>query len=535
MIRGRGYLAGAVVAVAAVAGGWMMRHGLASRPAPAPVDQQRLFESVLSLVARSYVDSGIASQLYRKAVDGMLGELGDPNAAFVPPGRLTQLSGRGNASQSGLGIDVDVRGGFVTVLAPLPGSPADDAGIHTGDRVSEIDGRSTLGWTADDAARALRGEPGTRVTLTLRRPGIAAPLHFVLTRRTLRWNAARHALMLESGLGYIALSEFNDSTAVHVRMAVDSLRHHGATSLIVDMRNSSAGALEHGAAVADLFLNARQRIVSVRGRYPEVNQEVVDSTPELWPDLALVVLLDGESSGAAELVAGALQDHDRALLIGTRSLGQGNGQSSFGLSGGGALKLTTAFWYTPSGRRITRRAADVAAAVRDSAGEGTRSATRTDGGRTVIGGGGIAPDIEVRPAAAAASDLALYRALGSEVSSFYDVLNDIAAAAKSARAVASPDFVVTPGMLEEVWTRMQQRSVRISRSSFDASSALVARLLGYRVAYTVFGPAAGLARMAVDDPVIQTASEMARGVRTPAELFTRATERARSGSRKGGA
>jgi carboxyl-terminal processing protease len=298
------------------------------------------------------------------------------------------------------------------VVASLPGTPAARAGIVTGDRIVEIEGKTTVGLTADEAQRALRGPAGSKVKLSVDRPGLATRLPFTLTRAEIDVNPVQHALLLRDSVGYVDLSVFSTDAARKLSRAVDSLRSAGARALVLDLRGDPGGLLDQGVDVADLFLNPGQRIVSTRGRSAEESQTYSDSVPQKYAGMPLVVLTDSGTASASEIVAGALQDHDRALVVGTTTYGKGSAQRVFQLDEG-ALKLTTARWYTPSGRSIDRPGRPVdedaaAVAPRDTA--APRPKFRTDAGRTVLGGGGIVPDVVVARRVAGRSDSSASRA-----------------------------------------------------------------------------------------------------------------------------
>ena len=310
-----------------------------------------MFRIALELlnVARDFVDTIPDSTLYTRAVDGLVEELHDPHSNYLSPQLLAKLSERTTGRYAGVGAQIDVRDGWLTIVAPLPGGPAVEAGILTGDRIIEVDGKSLRGVSIEEAQKALRGPPGTVVKLTVGRGGLTTPLKFALTRREIHVRSVQHAQMVTDRVGYVALTIFSEESAVDLRHAIDSLRTAGMTSLIFDLRSDPGGLLDQGVGIADMFLNSGQRIVSMRGRTPDATRVYDDRAPERWPQMPIVVLVDGNAASASEIVAGALQDHDRALLLGSTTYGKGSAQNVFPLSNGGAVKLTTALWYTPSG------------------------------------------------------------------------------------------------------------------------------------------------------------------------------------------
>jgi carboxyl-terminal processing protease len=527
-MRSRSVTALAVLSAALVSGGWLLHRGIDTRSGA--VDGARLFDNVLEHVQQYYVDTVSGAALYRKAVDGMLYELHDPHTVFLSPERLDRLNESTSGNYAGLGIQIDVRDGWITVIAPLPGTPAERVGIQTGDRIVEINGKTTHGLTADEATKSLRGPAGSKVRIVVERPGVEARMPFSVERRNIHTHSVTRATLLRAGVGYVDVNVFGDSTAAELRTTIDSLSRAGMTSLVLDLRNNPGGLLDQGVGVSDLFLNPGQEIVAMRGRTPDTRQVFSDRSAQHWPALPIVVLVNEGSASASEIVAGALQDHDRAALVGRPTFGKGSAQSLFQMPDGGALKLTTALWFTPSGRTINKkqhRADDVEeigdepAAAADTA----RPKYRTDAKRTVYGGGGITPDLVVGDTALPENELAFQRALGKKLPQFRDALTDYALSLKGSRAVTSPDFAVTPEMRGELWTRMTGRGVTMPRAAYDSASPLVDRLLTYEIARYVFGGAVEFQRVARDDETIAAALELLDGAPSQAELLRRAGAR----------
>ncbi|MFL5606018.1 MAG: S41 family peptidase [Gemmatimonadaceae bacterium] len=522
-MRSRGVVAAAVLSSALVSGGWLMERGGRSGPRDV-ASQAHLFDEVLQHVRRDYVDTIPDSTLYRRAAAGVISELHDPHSVFLDPKRLSRLEESTSGHYAGVGIQMDVRDSGITVIGTLPGTPAERAGITTGDRIVEIDGKSTHGLTSDEALKALRGSAGSLVRVAVERPGVSARLPFSLTRAVIEVNPVSHALMARDGVGYVDLTVFSTTAATDLSHAIDSLRAAGARSLVLDLRGDPGGLLDQGVGVADLFLDAGQRIVSTRGRTSDENRAFADKAPQRFADMPLVVLTDSGTASASEIVAGALQDHDRALLVGTATYGKGSAQRVFRIENG-AVKLTTALWYTPSGRSINRPRASASDDDGDSApspdSAAPRPKFRTDAGRTVLGGGGIVPDVEVAGSAATKADKALQAALGAKVPQFRNTLVDYALTLKTSGSITSPDFVVTPAMRDELYQRLQARGVVVPRAVYDSAAPLVSRALGTQVTRFVFGQRAEFARGLRQDPTLAKALELLQGVDTPRALLER--------------
>jgi carboxyl-terminal processing protease len=491
--------------------------------------QARLLDEVLQHLRRDYVDSLADSTLYRRAVAGVLHELHDPHSVFLDPKRLGRLDESTSGHYAGVGIQMDVRDSGITVIGTLPGTSAERVGIQTGDRITEIEGKPTTGLTSEEAIKSLRGVAGTMVRVAVERPGIPTRIPFTLTRSVIEVNPVQHALVLPgSGAGYVDLSVFSAAAAADLGHAIDSLRTAGARSLVLDLRGNPGGLLDQGVAVADLFLDAGQKIVATRGRTANETKAYADRAPQHYADMPLVVLTDSGSASASEIVAGALQDHDRALVIGTATYGKGSAQQVFRFTDG-AVKLTTALWYTPSGRSINRPRPAVPS---DDSDEPVAADTskprpkfRTDGGRIVLGGGGILPDVEVSSPVVPPAQKALQTALGAKVATFRAAVVDYALSLKSSRGVSSPDFAVTPAMRDELYRLLTQRGVVIPRAVYDSAGPFVSRSLAGQVTRFVFGPRAQFVRGLQDDPMLAKAEELLRGASTQKALLERAARK----------
>ena len=366
-MRSRVLIVVGALAAALVCGGWFLEAGFhgAGRWSFGRTggDGARVFEDVLQHVQRDYVDSVPVPKMYDKAIDGMLYELHDPHSAFLPAERLRRLTESTTGTYVGLGIQIDIRDGWITVIAPLPGSPAQGAGFQAGDRLVAIEGQTTHGWTQEEASAALHGVAGTPVRVLIERPGVDKKIPLVVTRREIHVRSVRHAEVVRPGVGYVEMAVFSDSTARELRQAIDSLRGLGMRTLILDLRNDPGGLLTQGVAVANLFLQRGQAVVAMHGRSLGTTRQFDDENASPWPGLGLIVLVNGGTASASEIVAGALQDHDRALIVGSASYGKGSAQTVYHI-GDAALKLTTALWYTPRDAALVGRVLDLRTTMR---------------------------------------------------------------------------------------------------------------------------------------------------------------------------
>lgn len=523
--RSRGIVAGALFVGLLSLGGWWAGRDLtkgAAKPRPT-VAGAHLFDQVLSAITRNYVDSLTADTIYNKAVVGLLHELKDPYTTFLAEDRLKRLNEQISGTYAGVGLQMDVRDGWPTVIEAIPGGPSHRAGLLAGDRIVQVGADATKGWSRDDASKALRGPPGSRVSLTIERGDQRIVIS--VQRDTVHLRAVPHVAMLAGSVGYADVKVFSTQTITELQTAVDSLVRAGARSLILDLRGNPGGLLEQGVAVAELFLDPGQSIVQLRARPGSAPQTFTDRDQQRWPTLPLTVLVDRGSASASEIVAGALQDHDRALVLGTTSFGKGSAQNVYPLVSGGALRLTTARWYTPVGRSINRPAPrDRDDDQSDSNGvalpaDTIRPRFRTDAGRSVLGGGGITPDVIAGDTVTPLPVQALARAMGKHLGAYRDAIAKLATQLK--RSIKAPTDPVTPIMLDALYKDLQARGVAPDRKVFDTASPWIARSLGYEMTRVAFGADAEFLRRTQDDVALQRAVAFMQGSHTPRDVFAR--------------
>ena len=529
--RSRALLAAALFIGVLSLGGWWAGRDLAAakKPARSTVAGAHLFDQVISAVALQYVDSLDPTVIYNKAVSGLLHELKDPYTAFLGEDRLRRLNEQISGTYAGVGLRMDVRDGWPVVIEPIRGGPAHHVGMQVGDRVVLVDKESPKGWTMDEVSKAFRGPAGSRVVLTVERADQRIP--FTVQREAVRLPAVPRVTMLPGNVGYADVKIFSAQTATELQAAVDSLVHAGAHALVLDLRGNPGGLLEQGVAVSEMFLDPGQSIVQLRARPGTAAQTYTDRDAQRWPSLPITVLVDRGSASASEIVAGALQDHDRALVVGITSFGKGSAQNVYPLVSGGALRLTTARWYTPAGRSISHpptreRDDDVpldgtgAPIVPDTA----RPRFRTDAGRTVLGGGGITPDIVAGDSITPIPVQMLARAMGQNLGAYRDAIAKLATSLKpSMRDAGDP---VTRQMLDALYADLVARKVAPDRKIFDTASLWISRSLGYEMARVRFGSDAEFLRRAQDDPALQRALHLMQASRKPRDVFVRLEQRA---------
>ncbi len=518
-----------VGAIALGTGGWFLQRGAA--PQQNVYMQARLFEEVVHHVQSDFVDEKPPSDLYRMAIDGMLHELGDPHTVFMTPDDYQQLRIQTQGEYGGLGIQINVRDGWVTVIAPLPGTPGERAGLRSGDRIIEVEGKSTHGWSTDDAVARLRGKPGEGVDMQVARVGVDDPIPFHIVREEIHVKSVPTAYMLGNGIGYMELTVFSQTSTDEIREAIAKLKSQGMKSLVVDLRRNPGGLLDQGVSVSDLFLDKKKPVVETHGRLANMNQSFVASTADQYPDLPIVLLVGPFSASASEIFSGALQDHDRALVIGQTTYGKGSVQTIYQLSGGNVLKLTTGRWYTPSGRSIQKPfdsdkpdALIANASVRDDTSDVARDDSlpketfHTDMGRIVYGGGGIRPDIIVKDTVTQA-ERALGQAAEKYGSKFYDALFAFAVKYAHDHPALKRGFELEPGVLDDFYSALEQKGVSVDRSVYEAASGSVERAIGLEVARDKWGEPGRRERLNAQDPQVRMAISVLRDATTPTSVF----------------
>lgn len=381
-------------------------------------DSLKVYTELVTLAHEKYGAEVSYKDLVYASVQGMLRSL-DPHTSFLTPESYSGMRERQQESFYGLGILVGVRDGQLTVISPLEGTPASRQGIRAGDVISTIEGEPTEPMTLNEAVQKLKGPKGTEVNITIVRRGLEEPLDMAIVRAEIPQTTVRLAYMLTPEVGYVQVSEFSRSTGGEVEEALDKLKAQGMERLILDLRNNGGGLLDQAIEVSDQFVPAGTSIVETRGRLPDSYQSYRAEGDHEELGVPVVVLVNGGTASAAEILSGAIQDHDVGLIVGTPTWGKGLVQTVYSLSYGSGLALTTAKYYTPAGRLIQRDytsyydyynydplgeydegdeedAADASDGVEAPARQSQGEVFYTDLGREVYGGGGITPDVIVK-------------------------------------------------------------------------------------------------------------------------------------------
>ncbi len=413
-------------------------------------DEKALIERASKITAELLEwlpEDTVPSDVVFDGISGML-EVLDPHSNFLDPRSYQKMRERQEGSFFGVGIIISRRDGQVTVIAPMAGTPAAAKGLRAGDVIAGINGENSTEITVDDVVEKVRGPEGTPVRLTIRRPGMAETFEVEIIRARIPTNSVRFSFMIRPDVGYIRLGEFSNTSTREVRDALLDLEGQGMKKLVFDLRNNPGGALDAAIGVSDVFLAKGELIVSTKGRTEDSVSRIV--APGAGPRFEgpVVILVNEGSASASEIVAGAVQDHDRGIVLGDTTWGKGLVQTVFGVRDGG-LALTTARYYTPSGRCIQRDYESFIDYITHRNGNGDdadqREMYETDAGRTVLGGGGINPDISVSNRELSSPVVRLY---GN--SSFFrfgvELLKDIP---ESEQKVFSENFDPSEGALDQ--------------------------------------------------------------------------------------
>lgn len=319
---------------------------------PLPLETLRIFTEVFGKVKSDYVESVGDKKLLEDAIHGMLAGL-DPHSSYLNPESFKEMRIGTEGKFGGLGIEVTMENGFVKVVAPIDDTPAQRAGLKAGDLITRLDGTPVKGMTLNEAVKKMRGEPDTDITLTVVREGESKPLEFVITRAVIKITSVK-GRNLEPGYAYVRVSQFQSATADALRRKISDLKKESGgklKGLILDLRNNPGGVLNGAVSVSDMFLTDGL-IVSTKGRLEESRVTYTATPNDYLKDAPMVVLVNGGSASASEIVAGALQDHGRAIVMGTKTFGKGSVQTILPINNGAALKITTARYYTPDDRSI---------------------------------------------------------------------------------------------------------------------------------------------------------------------------------------
>src|SRR5579872_724510 len=469
-------------------------------------DSLKNFTRVLSIVQQEYaipVDSDHA--LYDGAIPGMLRVL-DPHSTFFDPRQYALLREDQRGKYYGVGMNVGPQENHTVVLAPMPGSPAAKAGVRPGDVIHSVDGKSTDGLTTSEVADLLKGPKGTVVHVNMVREGYAQPLSFTITRDEIPKHSVDVAFLVRPGIGYVRLSGFNEETDTELAAALKQLDFGNLDGLVLDLRGNPGGLLNEAVSVSDMFLDKNQLIVSHHGRASQ-ERRYYAVRGNRGVQVPLVILVNGGSASASEIVTGAVQDHDRGLVVGEQTFGKGLVQTVSPLSENTGLALTTARYYTPSGRLIQRDYKDVSLYdyLYNHKNPPPTEVKLTDSGRQVYGGGGITPDVVVaEPKLNPFQEMLLRRDVFFP---FEGSVGDFTTYFLGTKPQITKNFEVNDSVLEAFRAFLQKQNISYTDADLSANLDWIKREIKKEVFVSVFGLPAGDQVDLQDDPQVEKAIE----------------------------
>jgi carboxyl-terminal processing protease len=512
------FLAAAVLAVllAALAGGFFGSSALARQD---DVTQQyRVFTAALDAVDREYVDDVSSDRLVYGAVDGMLHTL-DPHSSFFDPKSYAQMRERQEGHYYGLGITIQVLDGDITVQSIFEGSPAYKTGLRRGDIIARIGGQDAKGWTSDQAVKKLKGPKGSSVNISIKRSGYDGLIDMDVQRDEVNITTVRAAFMIDKDTGYIKLDQFTETSDREMGDALQKLSAAGMKRLVFDLRENPGGALDQAIRISNRFLPKGDMIVYTRGRVQNSNQDYRATEESQYTHLPMVTLVTRGSASASEIVSGALQDHDRSLVVGETTFGKALVQSVYPISEGAGVAVTTGRYYTPSGRMIQRPwdgSFDeyLTYTLRDQTADRQHKASElkfTDAGRKVYGGGGIEPDKFIVGTVEGFNPTRFGRLLNSrqefvEFANQYTGEGDtrMSAANKNKKPVAR-GFVVTDAMLNDFKAMLASRKVKVDEEAFAKDETFIRAMIHFEIDSALFGMDEARKNLIARDPQAQFA------------------------------
>jgi len=494
-----------------------------------------MFAKVIDKIQSFYVDDIDTHKLVTEAIEDMLQEL-DPHSQFLSGLDYEDLMLSTQGRFGGLGIYISFRDNYPTVISPIEGTPASRAGLQGGDQIVEIEGESAEGWQVSKAVRFLRGDPGSDVTFKISRPGLDEPIEYSLVREEIKVKSVPYSGVF-GDVGYVKVSSFSKNTRNELEQALAQLEEQGIKGLVLDLRYNPGGLLQAATGVSELFLEKDQLVVYTKGRYAQNNNKYYASKSRKYKSYPIVVMVNGASASASEIVAGAIQDWDAGLVVGQTTFGKGTVQTVFSLSDSQAVKLTTAKYYTPSGRSIHadhRKKAENENVTAD-AGSGTpgddvsmsetadnieigdpdRPIFHTSGGRVVYGGGGIAPDLEYEVREYGEIE----RRLAGE-GLFFSFAVDY-----STKNEVTKDFEVNDGVVKDFKKMLNEREFEFEDDEFAGSSLdYIERAIASEMMTKNFGRQAGYRIQLEQDTEFQNVLSIFRKAATLQEMFTYAEQ-----------
>jgi carboxyl-terminal processing protease len=507
------------VAISALVGGLFGRRALAvDDHVP---EHYKTFTAALSAIESGYVDKIDSDRLVYGAVRGMLATL-DPHSSFFDPREYAQMRERQEGRYYGIGVSIQAADGDITAMVVFEGSPAHKAGMRRGDVIAKIGNETAKGWTTEQAMLKLRGSKGTPVQIEIRRRGYTQPIPVELVRDEVHLLTVPSHFMIDATTGYVQLRDFGENTDREVRQALRELTSKGMRRLLLDIRGNPGGPLDQAIKVSNEFLPRGRMIVYTRGRISNSDQDYRGTEDGAFQDVPMVVLVNRNSASASEILSGSLQDHDRAYVVGETTFGKALVQSVYRISSGAGLALTTAHYYTPSGRLIQRPWDEtfdeyLSYSMRDQDANrphNPKDLKRTDAGRPVYSGGGIEPDKHLAGPTEGFNPTPFGRMLqGRAAFENYAVKFMVEGDSRisqesSGRRYVRRGFEVDDTMIAEFREQLKTDRIRIDEAAFEKDLVFIKSMIRYRIDEVLFGIAEARRRLISVDPQAQLALAM---------------------------
>ncbi|MBP6716368.1 MAG: S41 family peptidase [Acidobacteria bacterium] len=482
-------------------------------------DRYRVYTAALAAIERDYVEPVDAAPAVYGSIDGMLRTL-DPHSSFFDPRSYAQMRERQEGRYPGIGVTIVAANDDVTVTALFEGSPAYKAGIRRGDVIAKVGTESAKGWTTQQVSEKIRGPKGSTVNVSIRRPGSETLIELTVPRDEITIVTVRASFMLQPGTGYIRLQDFSETSDEEIQAALKKLSAQGMTQLVLDLRDNPGGPLDQAIAIASHFLKRGQMVVYTRGRVQNSDQDYPATVQGNYPSVPLIVMVSRGSASASEIVAGAMQDHDRAIIVGEQTFGKALVQSVYRIANGAGLALTTGRYYTPSGRMIQRPwdgAFDdyLTYGLRDQNEHRDHAASElkyTDGGRKVYGGGGIEPDHFMAGPTEGFNPSYFSRQLNGRgmfvgfAERFTAEGDDRPANRRaSSQHKVTRGFEVTPEILAEFKQYVASQRMKIDDAAFAADANFIKAMIHYEADVDLFGVEEARRQLLKVDPQAQFA------------------------------
>lgn len=483
----------------------------------------QLFNEVLIKLKQNHVTEPNDEEIIKAAIEGMLSAT-DPHTTYFTADEFSDFTTSTKGEFGGLGIQIDKKGEYITVVSPIEGTPAYRLGLTAGDRIIRVDGVSVVNANTDEAIKKMRGQVGTKVTLTISRPGIAEPMDFEIIRETIKIKSVPYSFKLDNGVGYIRISQFNESTDKELKAALDTLETQNIRGLIIDLRFNPGGLLDQAIDTVNEFVGPNKLVVETKGRTQSSNRQYFTRFPRKVKDYPIVVLINEASASASEIFAGSLQDWDTGLIVGKPTFGKGSVQQLFPLSNGNGIKITTSYYYIKSGRCIHKEINDKILTGKEVSEEEKLASDKkardriyyTVNGREVFGGGGITPDIEIAPDLLTNFGVELRRK-----NTFFNFAVDYMV---EHNHHVEPDFRVDDALMQQFLDFVRKQDIKFNQADVDSATTYIKTALASDIIGKQYGDQAAYKVTLHMDAQFQQAVALFDKYNTLEQMFAHASQ-----------